>query len=189
MEMKKTIIKFSKVFPLATIAFCSVFFIKNGLSAKSSNNLNPGNLTRAHLELYEKIEKKTLEVNEKEKLLKEKELVLDEKENRITIRLKQLKKANTLIKQTLNELSNGMNETFSSLLKAVESMKPEEAGKILKSCEISTLFVICKHMNPLKLSKIMGFLDPTQAQAILQFSVIQSNSLKNNLPAKMNNLS
>ena len=82
-----------------------------------------------------------------------------------------------------------MNETFSSLLKAVESMKPEEAGRILKTCEISTLYVICKNMNPSKLSKIMAFLDPTQAQAILQFSVMQSNSLKNSLPQKVNNLS
>jgi flagellar motility protein MotE (MotC chaperone) len=163
--------KFFKIFPLLFISGVAIFFAKSGLSI--SGNLNPAHLTRANISVYRKIQLRVADLNSKEKIIGQKEIQLTAQEERVENRIQKLKQLSLFLQKQINTLNAQYSTALNALIKSLESMKPEEAGKILRNANLNTLVFVCTRLNPSKLGKIMPFMDPTQAQAVIQFSVMQ----------------
>lgn len=170
-----------RLFPVFLIASLGVMVFRVGNFPISAwaKSIDPSVLTREHVSLYKDMEKHAQNLQTQQKALESKGILIKEQEFRIDAKLKELKKLSAWIHKVLSTIEESHESSLAKLIKALESMKAEDAGKILKGLPLDSLFFVAKKMKAAKLSSLLPHLDEAQSQALLQFSVRQVQSLKN----------
>lgn len=169
-----------KLFPVFFLSGISMLFLRLGHLPMNAfaDNLNPSLLTRQHIETYKEMEKRMKNLQVKESSLESKEKFIHDQEDRVNKKLESLKKLSNWIHKVLATVEESHENNLNKLVKSLESMNAEDAGRILNGLSLDSLLFITKKMKANKLSSILKYLDAEKSQVLLQFSIAQVQAIK-----------
>ncbi|NWF51688.1 MAG: hypothetical protein HXY47_01225 [Nitrospirae bacterium] len=114
-------------------------------------------------------------IEKKQKELKEKEEILAEEEERLKIirkdiddRIEKYSKILTQIENLLKKVEEVQDEKLDRLVKAYESMPPEEAADKLSALSEPMAIKIINKMKPKKAGAVMAYMDSKKVASLME---------------------
>jgi flagellar motility protein MotE (MotC chaperone) len=107
----------------------------------------------------EQLEKRSRDLDTRESLLKVTEQRVDEK-------LKEMGTLRQQLQAMVNQASGAQQVQLDNLVKIYETMKPEEAAKILEALDMPVLLGVIQKMKPARTAPIMAKMTPEKAKEI-----------------------
>jgi flagellar motility protein MotE (MotC chaperone) len=127
---------------------------------------DPQTMTKADYELLQQLAKRRAELDQREKDLADRAAMLEAVQQQITTKVGEQQK----LKSDIEKLTGGGQDAgsikYRRLVKIYESMKPDEAARILEKMEGEVLLEVVTRMGERRLAPILAQMDPLKAQAI-----------------------
>ena len=132
----------------------------------SAEPFDPQTLTKADYEVLQQLAKRRNELDQREKDLADRAAMLEAVQQQVSAKVDQQQK----LKADLEKLSAAQQDAgdakYRRLVKIYESMKPDEAARILEKMEGNVLLEVVMRMGERRLAPILAQMDPMRAQAI-----------------------
>jgi flagellar motility protein MotE (MotC chaperone) len=123
-------------------------------------------ITKSDYEVLQQLAKRRTELEQREKDLADRAAMLEAVQQQVATKADEQQK----LKAELDKLSAGREDAgeakFRRLVKIYETMKPEEAARILERMEARILLEVVARMSERRLAPILAQMDPGKAQAI-----------------------
>jgi flagellar motility protein MotE (MotC chaperone) len=127
---------------------------------------DPQTMTKADYELLQQLAKRRAELDQREKDLADRAAMLEAVQQQITTKVGEQQK----LKSDIEKLTGGGQDAgsmkYRRLVKIYESMKPDEAARILEKMDGQVLLEVVTRMGERRLAPILAQMDPLKAQAI-----------------------
>lgn len=127
---------------------------------------DPTTFTRAEIELLANLAQRREQLEQRARELDLRESLLAAAEKRIDERIAELKKLQDSIKQIVQQYDKQEEENLKGLVKIYETMKPEDASKILEKLDANVQLAVLERMKEGKVAAIMSKMDAKTAQDI-----------------------
>ncbi|MCX7913886.1 MAG: hypothetical protein N2511_04800 [Thermodesulfovibrionales bacterium] len=124
--------------------------------------------TYAFDEILKLIEKKQVELKDKELFLKQEEKRLETLKKDVDERIEKYSRILLQIENLLKKIEEIKEQNFEHIVKTYEAMPPEEAAQRLSSLEEELIVRILLRMKPKKVAAIMAFMDVKKAATLTQ---------------------
>ncbi len=135
-------------------------------SAATDEPFDPQTMTKADYELLQQLAKRRAELDQREKDLADRAAMLEAVQQRITTKVGEQQK----LKSDIEKLTGGGQDAgsmkYRRLVKIYESMKPDEAARILEKMDGEVLLEVVTRMGERRLAPILAQMNPLKAQAI-----------------------
>lgn len=127
---------------------------------------DPQTMTKADYELLQQLSKRRAELDQREKDLADRAAMLEAVQQQVTTKVGEQQK----LKSDIEKLTGGGQDAgsmkYRRLVKIYESMKPDEAARILEKMDGEVLLEVVTRMGERRLAPILAQMDPLKAQAI-----------------------
>jgi flagellar motility protein MotE (MotC chaperone) len=127
---------------------------------------DPQTMTKADYELLQQLAKRRAELDQREKDLADRAAMLEAVQQQISTKVGEQQK----LKSDIEKLTGGGQDAgsmkYRRLVKIYESMKPDEAARILEKMDGEVLLEVVTRMGERRLAPILAQMDPLKAQAI-----------------------
>ena len=112
------------------------------------------------------IEAKRIELKEKEELLKREEQRLNALRKAVEEKIEAYTKLLTQVETTIKKIEEAKGEKLENVVKAYETMPPEDAAARLSVLDETTTLLIMSRMKSKKAGAIIGLMEPHKAAAL-----------------------
>lgn len=127
---------------------------------------DPQTMTKADYELLQQLARRRAELDQREKDLADRAAMLEAVQQQVTTKVGEQQK----LKSDIEKLTGGGQDAgsmkYRRLVKIYESMKPDEAARILEKMDGEVLLEVVTRMGERRLAPILAQMDPLKAQAI-----------------------
>jgi flagellar motility protein MotE (MotC chaperone) len=134
--------------------------------AAAEEPFDPQTMTKADYELLQQLAKRRAELDQREKDLADRAAMLEAVQQQVTTKVGEQQK----LKSDIEKLTGGGQDAgsmkYRRLVKIYESMKPDEAARILEKMDGQVLLEVVTRMGERRLAPILAQMDPLKAQAI-----------------------
>jgi flagellar motility protein MotE (MotC chaperone) len=134
--------------------------------AAADEPFDPQTMTKADYELLQQLAKRRAELDQREKDLADRAAMLEAVQQQISTKVGEQQK----LKSDIEKLTGGGQDAgsmkYRRLVKIYESMKPDEAARILEKMDSQVLLEVVTRMGERRLAPILAQMDPLKAQAI-----------------------
>lgn len=125
-----------------------------------------GNYSPAELQLLQSLSQRRAELDKREKDLDMREQVLKVTEKRLQDKLAEIKKVQDQVNAALKTYDDKEDAQLDSLVKVYETMKPEDAARIMSTLDMKVLIDVAQRMNERKIAPIMAAMDSATAKKL-----------------------
>lgn len=127
---------------------------------------DPQTMTKADYELLQQLAKRRAELDQREKDLADRAAMLEAVQQQISTKVGEQQKLKADIEKLAGSGQDAGSIKYRRLVKIYESMKPEEAARILEKMDGEVLLEVVTRMGERRLAPILAQMDPLKAQAI-----------------------
>ncbi|MBF0158206.1 MAG: hypothetical protein HQL58_01660 [Magnetococcales bacterium] len=118
------------------------------------------------MQLLESLERRRVELDERNKVLDRREQELQQLEGRLNKRVEALQSLRELIQKDMSDEKNVDDGNIKRLAKIFSSMKPQEAAQRLMALEHKMAVRVLKAMREKSAAKVLGKMDAQQATTL-----------------------
>jgi flagellar motility protein MotE (MotC chaperone) len=127
---------------------------------------DPQTMTKADYELLQQLAKRRAELEQREQDLADRAAMLEAVQQQISTKVGEQQKLKADIEKLAGSGQDAGSIKYRRLVKIYESMKPEEAARILEKMDGEVLLEVVTRMGERRLAPILAQMDPLKAQAI-----------------------
>ena len=128
--------------------------------------VDPFSLTDSEIELLQKLAARREELEKRSLELEQREALLTAAESRIEERILELKTLQANIEGMIEQRDEKQEAQLRSLVKIYESMKPKEAARIFEELDMTVLLEVIDRMKERKSAPILAKMNPDKAKQI-----------------------
>jgi len=137
---------------------------------------DPMAITPTEVELLQKLAERRAELDKRAAEISQREVLLQATEQRIDEKIAKLAALEKEIGGIADKQSAEDDARIKSLVKIYETMKPQDAARILEQLDMPVLLGVVEHMKELKTSAILASMDPGKARAITDALAMRRDS-------------
>ncbi len=128
--------------------------------------VDPFSLTDSEIELLQKLAARREELEKRGLELEQREVLLTAAESRIEERIQELKALQANIEGMIEQRDEKQEAQLRSLVKIYESMKPKEAARIFEELDMAVLLEVIDRMKERKSAPILAKMNPDKAKEV-----------------------
>lgn len=131
----------------------------------------PGILTQTHfsdteIDVLQSLAKRREALEKREKELATREALLNVTEAELDSKIAELKSLRTEIEKLLGKQSDAQEAQLRRLVKIYESMKPQEAARIMNTLDMDVLLDVIGRMSERRSAPVLANMNPDRARAV-----------------------
>ncbi len=120
----------------------------------------------AEMEVLKQLSARHDELEKRAKALDTREELIKIAEQRVDQKIKELQTLRSQLQSMINQVSESQATQLDNLVKVYETMKPEDAAKILETLDMPVLLNVIQRMKPKSTAPIMAKMTPEKAKDI-----------------------
>ncbi len=128
--------------------------------------VDPFSLTDSEIELLQKLAARREQLEKRSLELEQREVLLSAAEARIEERIQELKTLQANIEGMIEQRDQKQEAQLRSLVKIYESMKPKEAARIFEELDMAVLLEVIDRMKERKSAPILAKMNPDKAKEV-----------------------
>jgi flagellar motility protein MotE (MotC chaperone) len=132
-------------------------------SDRHEKSSDAANFTRSELGLLKELSKRRDKLDQDKRALEGREHILNATEAKIDQKVEELKVLQSKLEVLMKEYDQKENGKILRLVKIYETMKPQQAAKILNDLELSVLMKVVGSMKEIKVAPIIASMNPEKA--------------------------